>query len=880
LTEPAVVETTLASPLSLLIEEEEHGDRQAEEILLLSYTGDLGFFEAFALGVAQACGARVTVVDDAAVSTYDPRAVRRAGRSYLPGHAACEGAFHPKVVLIAGPSRVTAAIGSGNVTLAGWQANAELWTVLRGNSGTCPTVFADLARWLHSLPGHVQFSWGIPDALERTASCLEALAEKTAARADLGIRLVSTSTEPILKQLPQERVGELAVCAPFHDPDATALRELCERLQPDQLLVSYQSGLTQMDGPALAALIGEHNGQLRIDTETRYRHGKLIEWVIDGQRYALTGSPNLSSSALLRSLDDGGNCEIGLIAPIGQTLLPEGAEVPPAAVHAVHFKRRPPEFGGPLLLGATRTEEGVHVLCVRPLPSSGYLEISHAAAPPEVWERAADVPAGSTDLTVTVAADGGSRVRLVTNRSDGPPRYSNVVPVVDPGRAVRRPGITTAHVPTTRPDDLFSDPRLAERFFADLATLRTGLSAPPKAASGSGGKGTGSAAPAEYRSNESWDRYLDECAGRIGHPLLRFALGLPMPEDSEPGYDSLLTVSWDEQFADDAEVGLEEDAPEAVAEERAGEPAPMPPALPDLRRGVSELVRRRYQRWAERLTDAAGRLGTPERMLVTRLLLWTAAAGAWDNEDHTWVALLAESVSALGETDLSGEVEPQIASLAAVALSVLRSQAPRHIHTDETMAYQHAASAVAHLLPAAEIPYIDEYCQLLDTAFGSAVDPEVVQLHAAEVVQADPVADAVWTLAEIGRDAHRHGDRLLHVTGRFANPVLAAMEAVAAAQEARIVGAWATAASGKWALSLWRKPDLVVIDKSGPVKLWRHYRLTGLITPSGLAAQRSFDGAITVRHGPFMNPFQEAVDLLSELGLASPDPPSDCGSAP
>ena len=876
--ESTAVETSLASPLSLLAEEEEHGDRQAEEILLLSFTGDLGFFEAFALGVAQACGARVTVVSDASVGSYDPRAVRRAGRSYLPGHAICKGAFHPKVMLIAGPSRVTAAIGSGNVTLAGWQANTELWTVLRGDTGTCPAVLADLARWLHGLPARVRCSWGVPDALERAASCLEALVEKTAEPADLGIQLVSTSTGPILQQLPQGRTEELAVCAPFHDPAAAALRRLCERLQPDRLVVSYQPGLTQLDGPALAGLIGEHNGQLRTDAEARYRHGKLIEWVIGGQRYALTGSPNLSSSALLRSLDDGGNCEIGLITPISQTLLPEGVEVSPAAVQAVRYMPRPRELGGPLLLGATRTKEGLHVLFARALPGAGHLEISHAAAPPEVWERVADVPAGSAELAVTVAADGGSRARLVTSTPDGSPRYSNVVPVVDPGRAVRRPGITAGHIPATRPDDLFADPRLAERFFADLATLRAGLTAAPRAAMGSGGKGAGPAAAAGDRADESWDRYLDECAGRIGHPLLRFALGLPMPEGSEAGYDALLPVSWDERFADDDEAGLDDDDPEAVAEEQAGQPVltPSPHALPDLRRGVSEAVRRRYRRWAERLTDASNRLGTPERMLVTRLLLWTAAAGAWDHDDHAWIALLAESVSALGKADLPGEAEPQLASLAAVALSVLRSEAPRYAHTAESTAYQHAAAAVAHLLPAAEIAYIDEYCQLLDAAFGSAADPEVVQLHAAEVVQADPVADAVWALAEIGRDAHRHGDRLLHVTGRFANPVLAALEAVAAAQDAHLVGAWATAASGRWALCLWRKPDLIVIDRSGPVALWRHYQLTGLITPSGLAVQKGFDGAAAVRHGPLIKSFQEATDLLSELGLASPDPPKEC----
>jgi hypothetical protein len=106
--------------------------------------------------------------------------------------------------------------------------------------------------------------------------------------------------------------------------------------------------------------------------------------------------------------------------------------------------------------------------------------------------------------------------------------------------------------------------------------------------------------------------------------------------------------------------------------------------------------------------------------------------------------------------------------------------------------------------------------------------------------------------------------------------VLAALEAVAAAQEAGLVGAWATAASGKWALCLWRKPDLITVESTGRMPLWRHYRLTGLITPSVLAMQRSFEGATSVRHGPLLKPFQEATDLLNLLGLSSSDPPNDC----
>jgi hypothetical protein len=396
------------------------------------------------------------------MSAPDPRAVRRAGRSYLPGRAICAGAFHPKVTVIVGPARATVAIGSGNLTLAGWQGNAELWTVLRGDTSRCPVVFGDLANWLRGLPDHVRFSWGVPEALHRTAAGLDALLATASEPVDLDVRLVSTSTGSILGQLPPGPVDELAVCAPFHDPGTVALRALTKRLRPTRLVVTYQPELTQLDGPSLAALATELGAEVRIDGETRYRHGKLAEWVTGGRRFALTGSPNLSVQALLKGLDGGGNCEIGIISPVSSTLLSEGSTVRPEIVHSARFTLHPRDDSVPTLLGATRVEQGLHVLFSRALPTGGYLQLSPAIAPPETWERAADVTVGVMEMTATVAADGGSRLRLVTTAQDGTLHYSNMVLVVDPARVLNRPGITQAHAPATRPGELFSDPRLAE----------------------------------------------------------------------------------------------------------------------------------------------------------------------------------------------------------------------------------------------------------------------------------------------------------------------------------------------------------------------------------------------------------------------------------
>ncbi|YCK40804.1 hypothetical protein ACNF49_44140 [Actinomadura sp. ATCC 39365] len=863
----------LASPLTLLMEEERYGDRQAEEALFLSFTTDLGFFETVALGVAQASGARVSLVGDAAMCTIDPRAVRRAGRAYLPGQAVCGGAFHPKLMALVGPHRATVAIGSGNATLAGWQANAELWTVLRADRHHVPGLFSELASWLSGLPDRVRFSRGVPEALRRVAAGLAALRE----RAEVlhpQLRLVSSSERPITDQLPAGPVDELAVCAPFHDPGAVTLRRLVERMRPRRLIVSFQPGFTELDGQALADLVTEVDADVRLDDEPRYRHGKLIEWVVEGRRYALTGSPNLSAAALSRSLESGGNCELGLIAPIHASRMPKGATVPAADLRPLKFSIRPSrERKGALLLGATRVEQGLHVMFASTLRTAGYLELSAAASPPETWERVGEVPPGVAEVLLTQAADGGSRLRLVTIL-DGQSRLSNVVFVVDPLRAQNRHGLRDTPTPTTRPGQLFANEQLASKFLADLSTLATTLTRPPAstaALSAAPPAETARAGVVPDRSGGGWAAYLDECAGRFGTPLLRFALGLPaLPAEQETAYEELLPVSWDEQFADDADAGLDNDDPETVADPPTAVTRP-----PDLRT-AGAAVRLRYQRWADRLTQVAPTLELPERMLVTRLLLWTAAAGAWDRDDHAWLGLLAGAVRELGAGTPPAEVEPQVGSLAAIGLAVLRAHAPRHVSTATTVAFNRSAAVVDHLLPAAEPEYVEQYCELLREAFGPTLSPEAVLKLAAEIVQADPHDEAVRTLAEQGRDVHRHGERLLHVTGAFGNARLVALQAVAAAQASDLVGAWATTSGGSWALVVWRRPDLFTIE-AGPRTLWRHYRLTGLRDPRSLAAQRSFDGAPTVSHGPLRGPFPEALAVLADLNLPpDPRPPHDC----
>ncbi len=865
----------LASPLTLLLQEEAHADRQATDILAISYTCDLGFFEAFALGPAQACGARTTLIGDLSVAALDVRAARSAGRAYLPGQATCAGAFHPKLFVIAGPERTTVAIGSGNTTLSGWQGNAELWTVLRAAEGGSPALLGDLAEWLIGLPGLIKLSPHVPQALQRITTSLQRTHADATEHTDPQVRLVSSLNAPILEQLPTGPVRDLAVSAPFHDPNATALTALIERLDPESLRVAFQPGLTQLDGPKVQALVQQRHGQLLDDGETgRYRHGKLVQWTDQsGQRWALTGSANITGAALCRAVSDGGNCELGLISPTAEDLLPAGSPANGAVISAARSIVRGSRAATHALLGAVRVEQGVRVLFAGTTSEPGHLELSPAAAPPEYWELLAVVPVGTNDLIVHVAVVGGSRLRFVHER-DGVVVHSNLVFVADPVTVDRRPGSSGRTGPAPAPPDLFSDERLAVRFHSDLQALKAAL-VQPGAAGGSGGRTGSSSGPAPR--TVGWEEYLEGAQQRLGSPLLRFALGLPALSTGGEQSREPVGVSWIESAIADSEVGLEDDTTELAAAELDSTVGDGP-QLPDLRTQTLA-IRRRYQRWSQRLVEVSDTLGPAERLLVVRLLLWTAAAGAWGDDDPQWTALLTQALRQLAATELPERAEPHAGSLAAVALAVLRSVAPRAARTPQSLHFEQAQQAVGHLLLAAEPEFIVDYGRELHGAFGGAVGPEAVRDLVDELIRADPLEQAVWALFERDRNAHVHG-AMLHVEGEYSNPKLVVLEALAAAADAPQVGVWAHGRLGGWALGLWASPDAFVLEHGPQGLLWRHFRIGDADRLRMVASARELPQRLLVGHGAYRDPIPQAQELAARVAVVDLAPPGGCAGGP
>lgn len=677
------------SPYALLDEVE-----RARDVLVLTYTASLEFFERFALSDARALGALVTVVSDAKMVRADPVVVRRAGVQYLDARAVCPGgtAFHPKLLVIVGDGQARVAIGSGNLTMAGWHGNAETWTVLRADADGGPDTLHEIAGFLRAMAGSpIALSAQARPALERVAGELEELPGDQP-----GPRLLHSLTAPITDQLPtpDEPVDELVLYAPFHDGRLDAVRDLIDRLQPATWTAFVQPD-TVVDGAALQELADARGGRVTwIDRrptredgthrhDERYWHGKVAQWrTAAGETWALTGSPNLSRPALMRAIGDGGNCELALLTSIAHDLTPAEGDPPPNGLASL----TPPTgdrdgHRGPLLLSAVAVAGTVGVELHRPLGADGTFERYDTVE--DRWTRTATVTGGSDRYDLDIAAAPvGRALRLRTETG----LLSNEVFVADPVRLARRQHHAVGKV-RAAPEDVVRD-MLGNQLLADIDELRGHLLAvgatvrvprPTRPENQSDSNDT--LPPARPAPGQTLEEFLEACDPVLGQRMTEFALVLP----ALPGIGAAL---------DDEAGTLDTDSDEDVRDGGTTERT-----IQQELGGKSPGERQRYRGFVERLVKRSPSYPMVVRTLAVRTLLHSIAARLWPADE--WPPLVADALKALvaGGDEPRPEEQRAAASLAAVALALLRTDVPRMSKRDEKqMRYLSTAHAVAGLL--------------------------------------------------------------------------------------------------------------------------------------------------------------------------------------
>lgn len=314
-----VAETSRSLPVPELIQ------GNWTSLVILTYSAQLGFFETHLLRQLGRTPLRLVLADDRCLArTFNDAAqtgqcLSHANRSYLAAPVRNARASHAKAVLLTTKTDGRLLVGSGNLSLDGYATRGELWYVYAYTDSE-PKHLPQFAAVRALLDGISDRGWLDPPAAELLQQVWAAtpwLPVQTSAAASLRHNLDRPLIDTLARAVAWP-VETLTVHAPFFDPDADALSVLLDRLRPRRLRLLLTSN-TSLTVEAVRAAVSRPGLEVSFlhttvtDAPNTFLHAKFVHAAGANHEVMLTGSANLSRSALLLSAAAGGNIELGVI---------------------------------------------------------------------------------------------------------------------------------------------------------------------------------------------------------------------------------------------------------------------------------------------------------------------------------------------------------------------------------------------------------------------------------------------------------------------------------------------------------------------------------------------------------------------------------------
>ncbi|MFI6678739.1 hypothetical protein [Kribbella sp. NPDC050470] len=242
---------------------------------------------------------------------------RLANKAYVAAPVRHTGAAHGKMILLLGPASGRLIVGSGNLGYDGYASPGELWHVFAYSDEQPQHTdeFAAARSLVDSLSTRQLVDPPVVELLQTAWGSSTWLPASPSAPTAIGANL----TRPVLERLRSTVTGpvnELIAHAPFHDSDCVALQQLIATFSPKQVRLLVTDA-TSADPVAiqrvLSAAISGVVERIHVkDEPAAYIHAKWVHLIQSRSETLLTGSANLSRSALLQSASSG-NIEIGVI---------------------------------------------------------------------------------------------------------------------------------------------------------------------------------------------------------------------------------------------------------------------------------------------------------------------------------------------------------------------------------------------------------------------------------------------------------------------------------------------------------------------------------------------------------------------------------------
>ena len=161
-------------------------------------------------------------------------------------------------------------------------------------------------------------------------------------------------------------------------------------------------------------------------------------------------------------------------------------------------------------------------------------------------------------------------------------------------------------------------------------------------------------------------------------------------------------MPWIDIITDEQAIGLDSEETAADADENltAGEVEASTSESIDHATDAERLKAGRRQ-WVVKATALAPSLSMPSRLLISRVTLAFWTAGNWTDGDPEPFNLIHDLVRTLNCDNQPDELTERAASLAAIALTVMRQRTDVSVSTEQTLRYTQARDAARPLLQAA-----------------------------------------------------------------------------------------------------------------------------------------------------------------------------------
>ena len=233
-------------------------------------------------------------------------------RNYAVHGIQSSGAFHPKLIFLAGPDTVLLLVGSGNLTTSGHGKNLEVWNAIYVNSQDDTKYGFVIQAWNYMKQLHTDLGDSANSKLKSIEENCFLLAKGDEAEATIfnldaqnQISFHTNQSESSLFSQVSDIVGNdkierITIMCPFHDSEGKFIQELNNRYKPEQIDV-----LVQADFGALPLKMKnqsnvrffEWSEVMQEKQRQSYFHAKNIIFEGKAKNYLISGSANASIAA-------------------------------------------------------------------------------------------------------------------------------------------------------------------------------------------------------------------------------------------------------------------------------------------------------------------------------------------------------------------------------------------------------------------------------------------------------------------------------------------------------------------------------------------------------------------------------------------------------